>query len=81
MGAARAAGCLRLHPSEDVVAPRPTMPPEGWDRQRSGAGGALGAAAPARTGAGGADGLVENHARMRIHSAHHGGAGGGPEPT
>jgi hypothetical protein len=37
----------------------PTMPPEGWDRQRSGAGGAPGAAATARTKAGGADGLVE----------------------
>ena len=57
-----------------------TMPPEGWDRQRGGAGGALDAAAPARTGAQGADALVENQARARIHATHHGRSGGGPEP-
>jgi hypothetical protein len=58
-----------------------TTPAAGWGWQRDGAGGAPGAAAPARAGAGGADALVENQARTRIRVTHYGGDGGGPEPT
>jgi hypothetical protein len=44
-----------------------TTPAAGRGWQRDGAGGTPGAAAPARAGAGGADALVENQARTRIH--------------
>jgi hypothetical protein len=58
-----------------------TTPAAGRGWERDGAGGAPGAAAPVRAGAGGADALVEHQARTQIHVAHHGGAGGGQEPV
>ena len=48
-----------------------TTPAAGRGWQRDGAGGAPGAAAPARSGAGGADALVENQAQTRLHVTHH----------